>query len=117
MNQNQNSKDGGRHKKRVRQPHSTNERQRQKALARGEFILQNELENNVDFEESQQQMMRPNSIEVVKSAAYYQQLQLQQQQQNQQMNHHHSINYNNVQQEKPGRTATSRNSFNAKYEH
>lgn len=99
LNQNQNSKDGGRHKKRVRQPHSTNERQRQKALARGEFILQNELENNVDFEESQQQMMRPNSIEVVKSAAYYQQLQLQQQQQNQQMNHHHSINYNNVQQE------------------
>ena len=30
----------GRHKKRVRQPHSTTERQRQKALGRGEYLMQ-----------------------------------------------------------------------------
>ena len=29
----------GRHKKRVRQPHSTTERQRQKALGRGEYLM------------------------------------------------------------------------------
>ena len=30
---------GGRHKKRVRQPHNTAERQRQKAVGRGEYIM------------------------------------------------------------------------------
>merc|ERR1719412_1818724 len=76
-----------RHKKRVRQPHNTTEKQRQKALNRGEYLMQTQNNQELDsyppptadnFES--QMMMRPNSIEV-KSAAYYQQLQLQQQQQ------------------------------------
>merc|ERR1719414_2818342 len=86
----------GRHKKRVRQPHSTTERQRQKAIGRGEYLMnQQELEQYPPDQESPT-MMRPNSIDV-KSAAYYQQLQLQQQQQQQQYNRHNGgINYNNV---------------------
>ena len=92
----------------MRQPHNTTERQRQKALGRGEYLMQNQeldLNNSYNMLSGQpadhnnhfesQMMQRPNSIDV-KSAAYYQQLQLQQQQQNQQLNQTSSINYNNI---------------------
>jgi len=93
-----------RHKKRVRQPGNTTEKQRQAALKRGEYLMQPQQQNNSELDpnsyphpvstsaadhqfESQMmsQMQRPNSIEV-KSAAYYQQLQLQQQQEAQSYN-------------------------------
>ena len=78
---------GGRHKKRVRQPHNTAERQRQKAVGRGEYIMetQQHQENgghdmngyNNGYNEGGQ----PNSIEMRR--AYEQQQQPMQQQQQQ----------------------------------
>ena len=72
-----------RHKKRVRQPGNTTEKQRQAALKRGEYLMQPQLQNNSELDpnsyphpvstsaadhqfESQMmsQMQRPNSIEV-----------------------------------------------------
>ena len=77
---------GGRHKKRVRQPHNTAERQRQKAVGRGEYIMestQQHQENgghdmngyNNGYNEGGGQ---PNSIEMRRA---YEQQQMQQQQQ------------------------------------
>ena len=41
----------GRHKKRVRQPHSTTERQRQKAIGRGEYLMNQQGKNQFHLTE------------------------------------------------------------------
>jgi hypothetical protein len=41
------------HKKRLRQPHNTAERQRQKAIGRGEFIMQMGNHHDTSFEQHQ----------------------------------------------------------------
>ncbi|KAK9737438.1 hypothetical protein QE152_g10728 [Popillia japonica] len=58
---------GGRHKKRVRQPHNTRERQRQLVVGHGEYIMSHFQPSQVPNEpkmELEQKPQRPNSIEI-----------------------------------------------------
>lgn len=60
---------GGRHKKRVRQPHNTRERQKQIAMHQGEFIITQNVPQYMPKPEEDGMMMdprppRPNSIEL-----------------------------------------------------
>lgn len=75
-----------RHKKRVRQPHNTAERQRQKAVGRGEYIMDQppaaaqengDLMNNGYGNGYEDGRPPPNSIEIRRA---YEQQQMQQQQ-------------------------------------
>ena len=75
---------GGRHKKRVRQPHNTAERQRQKAVGRGEYIMENTQQeqnggghDNMNGYNNGYNEGQPNSIEMRR--AYEQQQQQMQQ--------------------------------------
>lgn len=65
---------GGRHKKRVRQPHNTRERQRQIAMGHGEYIMpqnvvyRQPMQQQLQFEDSMvERPPRPNSIELRRS--------------------------------------------------
>ncbi|KAF2883319.1 hypothetical protein ILUMI_22821 [Ignelater luminosus] len=71
---------GGRHKKRVRQPHNTRERQRQIAVGHGEYIMPQNIQYSTPVQQQQQQQQhyeenvvmdrrppRPNSIELRRS--------------------------------------------------
>lgn len=64
---------GGRHKKRVRQPHNTRERQRQIAVGHGEYIMPQAIPYNPPPQQYDDNLMmdrrppRPNSIELRRS--------------------------------------------------
>lgn len=61
---------GGRHKKRVRQPHNTRERQKQIAVGQGEYIMPQNIQFRAPLQQTEDNLMvehrppRPNSIEL-----------------------------------------------------
>lgn len=65
---------GARHKKRVRQPHNTRERQKQNAMRHGEYIMSQNIqylppdEQNIEIET---RPPRPNSIELTRVASHH----------------------------------------------